>query len=63
MVFLRLAILFHKFVDKMTLHVLYFPLHEKRITKTNPLLRVEQKCPKKYPRELQWMNLPPPLKT
>ncbi len=34
--FLRLANLFHKFVDKMTLHVLYFPLHEKRITKKIP---------------------------
>ncbi len=36
MVFLRLANLFHKFVDKMTLHVLYLPLHEKRITKKSP---------------------------
>ncbi len=41
MVFLRLAKLFHKFVDKMTLHVLYFHFHEKRITKKNPPLRVE----------------------
>ncbi len=52
---MRLANLFHKFVAKMRLHVLYFPLDGKRITKRNPPLGVEQKLVLVH---LNWKNLP-----
>ncbi len=70
MVFLRLANLFHKFVDKMTLQYFIFLLMKKELPKQIPswelndrsLIKGTGQCPKKYPRELQWMNPPPPSK-
>ncbi len=65
MVFLQLANLFHanlfhKFVDKMTLHVLYFPVHEKRSTNKNPLLGVAKKISKRAAMDEYSLTPPPP---